>query len=412
MKNWASGLKSKLVGGLMRAGFNEWQKKGWIGFLQSNDAYDMLCCQGYTRLSESPEVLTACRKIASLISSIPIHLMSNEENGDKRIINELSRKIDIDPFRYTTRRTWMEYIVMNMLLYGEGNSVCKVHMEKGYTGDWIIGDLEPIAHERVTFEPAGMGYLVYIDGIPFEPDEVLHFIENPDPRYPWLGRGTTIVLKDIANNLKQAAATEKGFLESKWKPSVIVRVDSIIDEFSTKEGRKIILEDYVESSQAGEPWLIPAEQFQVEQIKPLTLQDLAIKDTIELDRRLIAAILGVPPFILGIGDYDREAWNAFIQDTIRPIVKEIEQELTKKLIISPKWYLKFNILSLMDWDIKTISDVFGGLSDKGLVTGNEVRDKLGMSPIDELDQLRILENYIPADMIANQKKLIQGGSDE
>ena len=247
-----------------------------------------------------------------------------------------------------------------------------------------------------------------IDGVEYDPQEVMHFVENPDKRYPWWGRGTTIVLKEVADNLKQAAATEKGFLQSKWKPSVIVRVDSMIEGFSTKEGRKTILEDYVESNEAGEPWMIPAEQFQVEQVKPLSLQDLAIKDTVELDRRLVASILGVPPFIVGIGEYNRDAWNSFIQNKVASVTKNIEQEMTRKLILSPKMYLKFNIFSLMDWDIKTISDVFGGLSDRGLVTGNEVRDKLHMSPMDDLDELRILENYIPADKVGDQKKLVQG----
>lgn len=379
----------------------------YVGFLQS-DAFDDLCASGYTRLDESPEILTACRKIAILVSYMTLHLMANTEKGDKRVKNELSRKIDIEPFRFMTRRSWMEFIVMTMLLHGKGNSVVRPHMEKGENGQWLLGDLEPIPFDRVSFIQDGYGYKVLIDGVEYDPQEVMHFIENPDRHYPWWGRGTTIILKEVADNLKQAAATEKGFLQSKWKPSVIVRVDSMIEEFSTKEGRKTILEDYVESNEAGEPWMIPAEQFQVEQVKPLSLQDLAIKDTVELDRRLVASILGVPPFIVGIGDYNRDAWNAFIQDTVAPIAKNIEQEMTRKLILSPKMYLKFNTFSLMDWDIKTISDVFGGLSDRGLVTGNEVRDKLHMSPMDDLDELRILENYIPADKVGDQKKLVQG----
>jgi HK97 family phage portal protein len=108
-----------------------------------------------------------------------------------------------------------------------------------------------------------------------------------------------------------------------------------------------------------------------------------------------------------VGDYNRDAWNNFINNTIRPIAKEIEQELTRKLILSPKWYLKFNIWSLMNWDLTTISQVFGELRKQGIVTGNEVRDRIGMSPKDGLDELVMLENYIPADKLGDQKKLEQ-----
>ena len=86
--------------------------------------------------------------------------------------------------------------------------------------------------------------------------------------------------------------------------------------------------------------------------------------------------------------------------------------MTKKLIISEKMYLKFNVLSLLDWDLDTIYRVFGGLSDKGIVTANEVRDRIGMNHLDGLDELRILENYIPADRIGDQGKLNGGNKDE
>ena len=64
-------------------------------------------------------------------------------------------------------------------------------------------------------------------------------------------------------------------------------------------------------------------------------------------------------------------------------------------------------MSLLDWDINQISSVFCALNDRGIVDGNEVRDKIGMSPREGLDELRVLENYIPADMAGAQKKLIQ-----
>lgn len=301
----------------------------------------------------------------------------------------------------------MEAIVMNLLLYGKGNSIVVPHTWEG-----LLQSLEPIAADRVSLIADGMSrrdYKVLIDGRPRDPLSLLHFTFNPDKYYLWMGRGIDVSLRDLANNLKQASVTEKGFMESKWKPSIIVKVDAMIDEFSSPKGRRKILDDYVRSSSVGEPWLIPGEQFQVEQVRPLSLSDLALKDTVELDKRAVASIIGVPPFVLGVGDYNQKAWNSFIQNKIRPMCVKIAQEMTKKLIVKDEWYLKFNTLNLMDWDVTTISQVFGTLYDRGIVTGNEVRDRIGLDPKEDLDQLLVLENYIPVDKAADQLKLLQNG---
>lgn len=378
-----------------------------IGILLSDPDNTDFFCSGYTSLADNPEVFTACRRIASLISSMPIMLMQNGENGDTRIFNELSRKIDIEPNTKMTRRTWMEAIVMNLLLYGRGNSVATVQTWSGY-----IRNITPIPAEQVSFIPSldGRDYRIQVNGRTYNPNDVLHFVDNPDRHYPWMGKGTQVVLADIANNLKQATVTKKGFMSSKWKPSIIVKVDAMIDEFSSPDGRQKLLDDYVKNSEAGEPWLIPAEQFEVEQVRPLSLADLAISDSVEIDKRTVAAVLGVPPFLLGVGDYDQKAWNAFISGTVRIVAQEIEQELTKKLILNPNWYLKFNIRSLMDWDLQTIASVFGELRKQGIVDGNEVRDQIGMSPREGLNELVMLENYIPTDRLGDQSKL-NGGTE-
>ena len=274
--------------------------KSTVAFLTSDEAYEIFCT-GYTTLDKNPEIVTACRKIAELVASMTIHLMSNTDKGDVRIINELSRQVDINPYRYSTRKNWMELIVMNMLLYGKGNSVVYPKTESGKLGDMI-----PIPPGDVNYIPDGYGYRISINGKEYDPEEMLHFVHNPDPNYPWKGRGITTTIKDIANNLKQAAATEKAFMESKWRPSLIVKVDGLTEEFASKEGRSRLLEDYIETSKVGEPWMIPSEQFSVEQVKPLSLADLALKDNVELDKRTVAAIIGVPPFVLGIGTFNEK----------------------------------------------------------------------------------------------------------
>lgn len=374
-----------------------------VGYLLTSQAYEDLCVPGYVSLDKNPEVVAACRVIADLISSMTIHLMENKENGDVRIRNELSRKVDIDPIPTMTRKHWMDVIVMNLLLHGRGNSVVLPHTYGG-----IIQSLEPIAPYRVSFvQSTGYRYIVEIDGQQFDPADLLHFVWNPNKDYPWKGTGVSVALSDVVKILAQAKHTEKAFMESKWKPSVIVKVDGLIDEFSSKEGRAKLIDEYIDTNEAGQPWVVPADAISIEQVKPLTLADLAINETVQLDKRTVAALIGVPPFVLGIGDYNQKQWNSFISSKILPIVRELEQEMTKKLILSPKWYWKFNILSLYDYDLNTIADIYCKLSDRGFVDGNETRDRIGLSPREGLDELRVLENYIPTDMSGQQKKLIQ-----
>ena len=366
-----------------------------------------ICCAGYTTLDKNPEVVTACRRIAELVGMLTIHIMENTEDGDRRIVNELSAKLDINPNPYMTRKAFMEACVMNLLLYGDGNSVVKVNTSQGY-----LGSLEPVPASMVSFNGTWNDYTVNINGRTYDKDDVLHFRINPRRDYMWQGQGFRVILSDLVQNLKQASITEKAFFSSKWKPSMIVKVDALTEEFASQEGRQKLLDSYVKSSNAGDPWLIPAEQFQVEQVRPLSLADLALNDSIKLDKQTVASILGVPGFLLGVGQYTKAEWNSFVNTQVKSIVTGIQQEMTKKLILSPKWYVRFNIMSLLDWDIQTISSVFCALSDRGFVSGNEVRDKIGMSPVEGLSEYRVLENYIPWEMSGNQKKLIQEDSNE
>lgn len=364
---------------------------------------DVIGC-GYTPLSSNPEVMSIASTIAQLVGSMTIYLMQNGQNGDRRIVNELSKKIDINPNRYMTRSTFIQAIVMNMLLYGSGNAIVYPHTKKG-----LIDDLEPIQAGRVGFiQLSNGGYQVTIDNVAYDSNDILHFVYNPDPQYLWKGQGVTASLRGLVDNLSQAQQTKKAFMSSKWKPSIIIRVDSIFEEMKTKDGREKLIDSYLSSDSAGKPWIVPAEQFEIDQVKPLSLNDLAINDAVEIDKKTVASLFGVPSFVVGVGDFNQAEWNAFVNNKIRPIAQSIEQELTRKLIFKQDWYLRFNESKLLSYDIQTLSSVYGSLVERGCATGNEWRDKVGLEPKPELDKLMILENYIPVEDIGNQKKLIQG----
>lgn len=372
--------------------------------LVTQNKWETLECLGYTSLAQNPEICTAVDTIARLIASMTIHLMENTDDGDVRVKNELSRKVDINPNNNMTRSNFIHWIVKTLMLEGSGNAVVWPEYKRG-----ILRDLKPVPPAFTAFVPEGLwDYRVVIAGTEYAPYRFLHFVLNPGNYYPWKGDGYHVALADVANNLKQASATEKGFMSSKWKPSIIVKVDSLTDEFSNKEGRAKLLADYIESNEAGEPWLIPADQFSVEQVRPLTLSDLALADFVQLDKRTVAAILGVPPFVLGIGDFQRDAWNNFINSTIMPIAKSIEQEMTKKLLYDPARFFRFNPWSLYNYSITEMVSAGAEMVDRMALRRNEWRSWVNMPPDPDMNDLLALENYVPADKLGDQNKLNGG----
>ena len=70
-----------------RAAETTQQSSGVAFFLSDIGNYDLMCT-GYTTLDKNPEIYTACRTIARLISSMTIRLMANTENGDVMIPGE------------------------------------------------------------------------------------------------------------------------------------------------------------------------------------------------------------------------------------------------------------------------------------------------------------------------------------
>lgn len=355
----------------------------------------------------------AVDRIADMVSNMTIHLMRNVEGGHERVQNELSRKVDIEPYSLMTRKSWLYYIVHTILLEGDGNAVVFPEFRAG-----LIEELIPVPAHMVTFSPPiqngvglATGYQVMIQGRIYNHDEVLHFKINPDPQQPWIGRGYRLILKDVVANLAQAAKTKNAFMGDKWRPSVIVMVDADSSQFASEEERDKLIERYIGSGQSGKPWILPEGMIRIDTVKPLTLEDIAIHESVQIDKRTVAAILGVPPFFVGVGEFKKDEVNNFIRTRIASIATVISQELTSKLLYSPDLYFRLSARSLYAYDLNELAKIGMEMFVRGLMDGNEVRDWVGLSPRDGLDELVILENYIPRGMIGDQKKLEKAGDD-
>lgn len=375
-------------------------------WLCSPEAFNILTTNGYTRLSDCPEVKMCVHAYADLISDMTIYLMQNTDKGDVRVKNALSRKIDIEPNRLIkTRKSFIYNIVWTLMLSGDGNQVTYPR----FSVDGMLEDLIPLKPSAVLFQDTPTGYIIRYGDKTFSPDEVLHFVINPDPERPWIGTGYRAVLREIVKGIKQAGATKQALLESP-SPSIIVKVDGLTEEFASLEGRKTLGKQYLDDSENGRPWFIPAEAFDIKEVKPLTLSDLALAKNLEIDKRTVAGIFGVPPFLVGVGDFNKDEYNNFIGTKVMSMSQAIQQELTRCLLYSPDLYWWFNPRSLYSYSITEINAIGKDMCDRMAMRRNEWRAWIGMTPDPDMEELLALENFVPADRLGDQKKL--NGGDE
>lgn len=354
---------------------------------------------GYHRLIDSPEVAACINRISAIVSSAPIHLMENTKKGDVRVHDGMSRLVDISPWPgVATRSVWMDWIVSTLLGDGDGNAFVLPEVEGGQ-----FSRLLPMpGAQALPLDDPGDYYISW-RGRKYHPTEVLHFRLFADPATPWKGRGYRVQLKQVVDALTNSDAIKKSLTSPNYKPPLCVFVNSDSD-FSKEEKRDSFRRLYLEDAKDGKPWILPADLAKIEQVKPLTLADLAIKDTVELDKRTVASILGCPPHFVGIGNYDAKAHNGFVRTDVIHLATVIEQQLTQKLLENPKRYYKISRRRLYDYDLKTLIDIDNSMADRGYLNGDEVREDADRDPIG-LTEYKVLENYIPYDMSGKQNKL-------
>lgn len=371
--------------------------------LCSPDAWKVLCQDGYKPLAQCSEVKMCINAYARAVATMTIHLMQNVKNGDVRIKNALSRKVDINPAPNIGRTNLMYMVVRQMM--EQGNMLLYPEVKNGYL-EW----LRPMPPSQRQLVQDGDSYRVLYNGKTLYPDEVLNFVYNPDPEKPWKGQGVTVDVGDMVKALRRANSTRNALLESPT-PSIIVKVTSLAADFQKPDAQAKLSAKYLQNAQNGEPWFIPADAMDVTTVKPLSISDLAIKDNLELDKRGVAAAIGVPAFMVGVGAYNEQEHNNFVATKLPFVTQIVEQELTGKLLIAEDLYWRLNKRSLMSYALKDLTSMGQAMTDRLAMRRNEWRELLGFPPDDEMDELIALENYIPADRLGDQKKLKGGASD-
>jgi HK97 family phage portal protein len=365
--------------------------------LCSQDTWTVLCADGYKPLTECSEVKMCINAYARAVATMTIHLMQNVKNGDIRVRNGLSRKVDINPAPHMGRTNLMYMIVRTMM--ERGNALVYPEYRGGYL-EW----LRPLKPSRAQIMDLEDDFRVQYNGRTMMPDELLNFVYNPDPERPWRGLGVTVDVGEMVKALRQAGSTRQSLLESP-APALIIKVADLAAEFQEKDGQEKLAAKYASSVRNGQPWFVPSEAMEVTSVKPMSIADLAIKDNLELDKRAVAAMLGIPAFMVGVGAYNDVEYKNFIAAKLPFVTEIIEQELNRGLLIADDLHFRLNKRSLMAYSIGDITSLGQAMVDRMAMRRNEWRDLMDLPPDDEMEELLALENYLPEDRLGDQKKL-------
>lgn len=368
-----------------------------VGYFMKSDIESAIV-GGYTKLSDSPEVTTAINTVADLVSNMTIQLMKNSEKGDTRVKNELSRLVDIAPNSYQTRKSFIFWIVKSMLLNGDA-------VVMPLTRSGAIKELRPLPNNKIRFyydADDEFDYVIKYKNKDYAPEDLLHFVLNPDENLSFMGTSYRVNLSDVTHNLRQASATKRSFMSSEYMPSLVMMVDSDAD--LDEDEREKFEEKYLKRKDKNKPLLLPDGLVRFETIKPLTLEDLAIHESVKVDKETVASILGIPSFVLGVGTYSKDEWNNFINTKIMSIAQIIQQTLNR-LIVETDMYFTFNPRSLYNYSLVEQVNAITALVKVNTLRRNEGRNWLGLPPDSEMDDLIVLENYLLQQDLSKQGKL-------
>lgn len=203
-----------------------------------------------------------------------------------------------------------------------------------------------------------------------------------------MDKGTTQFLQEYLNNMVS--------------PSFILEIDSDL----SMEKAKAIGESFRKGliGSQGAP-LVIQKKFNAKSLKDLDISILRGKSS-----RDIVTALGCPLHTIGLEPFNKEAEVAFFEDTITPMLINIEEELNNTLFAKEdlmKRFIRFNVKKKLRGNMSDRIAYYRGLFQIGAITQNEIRALEDMNKVEGGDTPLILENYLPTDILDQQNKLTE-----
>lgn len=193
----------------------------------------------------------------------------------------------------------------------------------------------------------------------------------------------------MAAEESQAALHQRGA-----RPGGLYSVDGTLNADQYKSLRKWIDDNYAGDAHTGTTMLLDrAAKFTPLQMSGVDAQHL---ETRRFQIEEICRAFRVMPIMAGYSDKAatyasaEQMFLAHVVHTLSPWYERIEQSTDCQLLSAADreagYYAKFTTAGLLRGALKDTAEYLGALTDKGIMTRNEAREKLELNPLDGLDE--------------------------
>jgi HK97 family phage portal protein len=330
-------------------------------------------------------VWSCVRVISTAVASLPAFVMQDLNGAkEKAQRHPLYQTIHSAPNRSMTASQWFQAAIAHMLLWGnsftyidrQGSTVLGLWPMRPDRMKVIVDDNGIVSYEQMT--PRGVRQL--------SADQVLHLrhftldgvtgLSTIEYHRNTIGLG--MAADQYAGAMFRNGGRVPGVLKfpNALKQDQVDRLRKSWDEThggASNKHRVAILE----SGGSYEAIGLPPEDAQYVSTKNITVED-------------IARIFGVPPHL--IGRLDKPTYASveqqsleFLQYTILPLVRSIEQSIDKTLLRAP-YYCRFNLAGFLRTDLKSQMEAFGTARQWGIYSINDCLDFLEMNRVAGGDQ--------------------------
>jgi len=347
--------------------------------------------------------VAACvAKISGAIISMPLHVyrLDGGEIPERQPRDDLWYKLNEQPSAQYTAASWWEGVSMAQLLRGDAFALIR----RGLNGN--IREILPLPWGSVSpvREVSGVRYYVNLTshGIStwFESSDILHF--------PGLGfddatmRSMSVIQYGARNAIGNALAMDEysgKFFEGGAHPSIVLSAAAKMNPQQIADLQAAFANKYSGLANAHRLPLVLTEGITAQELS-LSAEDAQLLEARKFQVLDVARAFGVPGYMINEstgstswGTGIESIGRGFVQYTLQPWLRKIEQELNRKLFPRDTGrFVEFYRDALIEGDSKSQSEYFrialgGPGAGDGHMSVNEVRRIKRMPPVAGGDEI-------------------------